>query len=191
MPDLVELLATILKASGIDLEDPNFTRTPERWVKYLEHYMQAYTPEKDLGVTFPPTGAETYENAMIVQVGIPFRAICAHHLVPVLGTAHVGYIPQKNVVGLSKLSRLVYGVSHAMPSLQEDVCNTITDALMHHLSPLGAMCVISAEHGCMAARGVEEATGCVSTVTASIKGIFIDRAEVRAEFYDLIKVAAI
>ena len=190
MPDLEELFATILAASGINLDDPNFTRTPERWLKYLAHYCQAYDPKKDLGVTFPPTGAETYENAMIVQVGIPFRAICAHHLVPVLGTAHVGYIPQKNVVGLSKLSRLVYGVSHATPSLQEDVCNSITDHLMSHLDPLGAMCVISAEHGCMAARGVEEATGCVSTVTASIKGIFIERSEVRSEFYDLIKVAS-
>ena len=188
--DLVISAAKLLTAMGMDLKDPNFTGTPLRWLKYLGHYLQPYDPARDLGVTFPPTGADTFDNAMVVQVGIPFRAICAHHLVPVLGTAHVGYVPKNKVVGLSKLSRLVYGISHAMPSLQEDVCNAVTDALMDYLRPLGAMCVISAEHGCMAARGVEEASGCIQTATASVKGVFAEKREVRAEFYDLIKVSS-
>ena len=123
---------------------------------------------------------------MVVQVGIPFRACCAHHLLPVLGQAHVGYIPKDRVVGLSKLARIVYGISHRMPSLQEDVCDEITEALMKYLLPVGAMCVISCEHSCMAARGVEEATGCVQTVTSSIKGIFQENYEAREEFYHLI-----
>jgi len=163
-------IAQVLVDTGIDLNDPNFTTTPIRWLKYLEHYVQPYDSKQDLGVTFPPSGQGTFENAMIVQVGIPYRAVCAHHLLPVLGTAHVGYVPSKDVVGLSKLSRLVYGTSHKMPSLQEDVCNEITAALMAHLHPLGAMCVITAEHGCMSARGVEEASGCIETVTSSVKG---------------------
>ena len=73
-----------------------------------------------------------------------------------------------------------------MPSLQEDVCDQITDALMEHLEPIGAMCVISAEHGCMSARGVEEATGCIQTVTSSVKGVFQSQMESREEFYHLI-----
>ncbi len=178
----------VLKGMGVDLDDQNFKYTPERWLKYLQSYTQEYSPETDLGVTFAATGDSTYDHAMIVQVGIPYRAVCAHHLLPVLGTAHVGYIPKARVVGLSKLSRLVYGVTHRTPSLQEDVCDHITTLLMQHLKPLGAICVISAEHGCMAARGVEEATGCVKTVTSSIKGVFIDDRATRAEFYGLVEI---
>lgn len=183
-------LKFILCEMGIDLNDPNFESTPARWLQYLHHYTQVYDPKQDLSVTFPPKGGgDIFDNAMIVQVGIPYRAVCAHHLLPVLGTAHVGYVPMECVVGLSKLTRLVHGITHRMPSLQEDVCNEVTDALMGHLNPLGAMCVISAEHGCMAARGVEEASGCIATVTASVKGVFATKHEVRQEFYSLIGVA--
>lgn len=168
--------------------DENFNNTPERFLKYLQHYTQAYDVKKDLGVTFPlrRNRVSVEDRAMVVQVGIPYRAVCAHHLLPVLGTAHVGYIPKERVVGLSKLSRIVYGFSHALPSLQEDVCDEVTEALMTHLDPVGAMCVIEAEHGCMAARGVEEATGCVQTVTSSIKGVFVENYEAREEFYHLV-----
>ena len=179
----------VLNLLGIPI-GPNFDGTPARWVKYLEAYTQEYRPHDDLGTTFPLKGAagDVYDRAMIVQVGIPYRAVCAHHLLPVLGTAHVGYIPEDRVVGLSKLTRLVYGLSHRMPSLQEDVCHAITATLMHHLKPIGAMCVISAEHGCMAARGVEEATGQVQTVTSSVKGAFIEKVDAREEFYRLVSL---
>ena len=182
-------IAVVLRDAGINLADPNFLGTPKRWLAYLHHYTQPYDPAKDLEVTFPPQSGDKFANAMIVQVGIPYRAVCAHHLLPVLGTAHVGYIPETSVVGLSKLTRLVHGITHMMPSLQEDVCDAITATLMHYLKPLGAMCVIHAEHGCMSARGVEEASGCISTATASVKGVFAVQPETRQEFYDLIKVA--
>ena len=177
---------------GLPTEDENFTGTALRWVKYLESYTRFYNASNDLGVTFPLKGSleDVYDYAMIVQVGIPYRAVCAHHLLPVLGTAHVGYIPKSRVVGLSKLSRLVYGVSHEMPSLQEDVCHAVTSHLMTFLKPIGAMCVIKAEHGCMAARGVEEATGCIQTVTSSVKGVFKDQHESRQEFYELVKAGS-
>lgn len=182
-------VASALRLLGLPmLEDENFQNTPTRWIKYITSYMVPYSAGADLGVTYPPRRArhEIYDRAMVVQVGIPYRACCAHHLLPVLGTAHVGYIPKDRVVGLSKITRLVYGYSHQMPSLQEDVCDEITHALMTHLKPEGAMCVISAEHGCMAARGVEEATGCIQTVTSSVKGIFRENTEAREEFYHLV-----
>jgi GTP cyclohydrolase I len=173
---------------GIDMYDANFEHTPERWMRYLESYTVKYNPEDDLKITFPPSDplGDAYDRAMIVQTGIPYRAVCAHHLLPVLGTAHVGYIPNLRVVGLSKLTRLVYGITHATPSLQEDVTHQITACLMEHLEPQGAMCVISAEHGCMAARGVEEATGQIDTVTSSVKGVFAEKVEAREEFFHLI-----
>lgn len=192
MNGTISAISEALISMGIDLGNENFAETPSRWQKYLTSYLQPYDPAKDLATTFPASrpAQGLYDRAMVVQVGIPFRACCAHHLLPVLGTAHVGYIPQDRVVGLSKLSRVVYGISHRTPSLQEDVCDEVTEALMHHLRPVGAMCVISAEHGCMAARGVEEATGCVQTVTSSIKGVFIENYEAREEFYHLVSNGA-
>ncbi len=183
-------LKVILRDLGIDLEDENFKGTPERWLGFLASYTVPYSPIEDLRTTFPLKGAskDVYDSAMIVQVGIPYRAVCAHHLLPGLGTAHVGYIPRERVVGISKLSRLVYGLSHRMPSLQEDICHGITAHLMQHLKPVGAMCVISAEHGCMAARGVEEATGQTQTLTSSIKGVFVDKVDAREEFYRLVEL---
>ena len=178
-------LRSILVNTGVNLEDPNFTKTPERWLAYLDHYCTSFNPADVLSVTFPLEGAkDKYERAMVIQTGIPYRAICAHHLVPVLGTAHIGYIPNERVVGLSKLARLLYGVSHTKPSLQEDVGNSVVDALMDHLEPLGAMCVITAEHGCMSARGVEEASGCIDTITSHVRGVFAEPA-VRMEFLAL------
>lgn len=168
--------------------DENFTDTAQRFLRYLHSYTHEYDAAKDLAITFPPKRQVhgVYDRAMVVQAGIPYRAMCAHHLLPVLGVAHVGYIPQDRVVGLSKLARLVYGITHRLPSLQEDVCDEITEALMLHLKPIGAMCLISAEHGCMAARGVEEASGCIQTVTSSIKGIFQHDVEARHEFYKIV-----
>ena len=170
--------------------DENFENTPNRWLSYLEHYLQSYDPAEDLGVVYPLSRASkgVHDRAMVVQVGIPYRAVCAHHLLPVLGTAHIGYIPTNRVVGLSKLARLVYGLSHRTPSLQEDVCDQITQALMQYLKPVGAMCVIKAEHGCMAARGIEEASGCIETITSSVKGVFQKDSITRKEFYELVKL---
>lgn len=181
-------LQVVLTKLGIDPMNENFEGTAARFLRYLQFYTQVYDPTKDLETTFPAKRERgvVYDRAMVVQVGIPYRAVCAHHLLPVLGTAHVGYCPKDRVVGLSKIARLVYGISHAMPSLQEDVCDEVTEALMKHLDPVGAMCVISAEHGCMAARGVEEAPGCIQTVTSSIKGIYQTDHTAREEFYRIV-----
>ncbi len=177
-----------LREFGIDLEDENFKDTPVRWLKYLGEFMQPFDAEKVLKVTFnsKPGTPNTYQHAMIVQSNIPYQAVCAHHLVPVLGHAHVGYIPHHTVVGLSKLTRLVHGCSHEKPSLQEDVGIRVVDELMKHLTPLGAMCVIKAEHGCMACRGVARLG--IETTTASLRGYFIDKHEARSEFYELVKI---
>jgi len=180
-----------LELLGIDVHgDANFQGTADRWTKFLLDYLQPYDPKKDLEVTFPlqRKPMSVYDRAMVVQTGIPYRAVCAHHLLPVLGIAHVGYIPSDHVVGLSKLTRLVYGISHSSPSLQEDVCDSITHALMEHLGAQGAICVVSAEHGCMAARGVEEASGLVQTVTSSIAGVFANDNKARQEFYKLVEL---
>lgn len=180
------LVATALKSLGIDLSNQNFADTPKRWVKYLEEFLQPYDPSDDLSKAFNEPATSVYSHAIIVQSNIPYQAVCAHHLVPVLGRAHVAYLAHNRVVGLSKLTRLVWGFSHASPSLQEDVGNLVVDALMVHLEAKGAMCIISAEHGCMGCRGVAQQD--IQTVTSSIRGLFATDFNIRAEVYDIIKV---
>lgn len=179
--ETIRNLRNLLDSIGIPTTEPNFKETPERWIRYLKGYMQDYDPKVDLGTCFP---VEPGFHSMIVQSDIPFEGVCAHHLVPFLGRAHLGYIPNERVVGLSKLTRLVYGMSHAKPSIQEEICDKIADAIMIHLAASGTIVVIQAEHGCMACRGVERAG--IITSTASVRGVFRDVPHAREEFYQLI-----
>lgn len=190
----IERMHQILLDLGMHVvENENFKNTPTRFLKYLEHYLQPFNAKDVLSTTFPlASGTKTgthvegkFDAAMVVQGPIPYRAVCAHHLLPVIGTVHIGYLPTARVVGLSKLSRLVYGHSHSTPGLQEDVCHAITNSLMTCLDAIGAICIIKAEHGCMAARGVEEVG--VQTTTTSLKGVFTRDADARQEFYAMIR----
>jgi GTP cyclohydrolase I len=182
----------VLSALGMPtVDDENFHDTAKRWLKFIREFMIPYDPREHLSKSFQPKIRETqdasrYGQALVVQNNIPFQAVCAHHLVPVLGRAAVGYIPSERVVGLSKLSRLVWGISHRSPSLQEDVTNEVVDALMEHLKPVGAMCVIQAEHGCMACRGFAQQE--IVTSTSALRGAFIDEPHARTEFYNLARI---
>jgi GTP cyclohydrolase I len=179
----IETMQHTLQQIGINLEDPNFNETPRRFVKYLAEFLQPYNPEEILK-SFP---IEQGYHSLVVQSSIPFRAVCAHHLVPFFGRASLGYVPDRKVVGLSKLARLVEAVSHSTPSLQEVICDTIVDDLERVLKPQAVMCVIHAEHMCMACRGIAEVD--VVTSTASIRGRFQENAALRQEFYELCKGA--
>lgn len=170
---------------GMPKDDPNFTDTPGRWVNYLLEFMQPFDPAKCLETKFPleKKGLDSH-RPMVTQTHIPYEAICAHHLVPVLGKAHIGYVPGTHAVGLSKLTRLIQGVAHSMPSLQEDVGDKVADALFEHLEAAGVIVVIQAEHGCMACRGVTRAG--IITSTSSVRGVFRDVSQARQEFFQLI-----
>lgn len=182
-----ETMADVLfEHLNVSRDDPNFVSTPTRWVKYIAEFMQPFNPKDVLSKVFPLENDERdTHKPMVVMANIPFEAICAHHLVPVLGKAHVGYVPTDKAVGLSKLARLVHGISHRSPSLQEDVSNAIVDALVDHVDAAGAIAVIQAEHGCIACRGV--ARDGIITSTSSVRGVFRDVPQARAEFFELVK----
>lgn len=175
----------MLGALGVDVFDPNFAETAGRFVRYLKEFMQPYDAAAILKAF--PTETRAREQPMVVQSNIPFRAMCAHHLVPFIGRAHVGYVPTSTLVGLSKLARLVAAVSHKSPSLQEYIGEQIADDLHKHLKPRGVIVVINAEHMCMACRGVAELN--VMTTTSSLRGVF-EEAVVREEFFKLIDLAS-
>lgn len=181
-PAAVELMHRLMVELNFDMMNPHSQETPDRFVHYLQEFMQKYDPEAILGTSFE-TNSEY--STMVVQSHIPYRAICAHHLVPVLGVAHVGYIANERVIGLSKLARLVDAVGTSAPGVQEEHCDRIANDLMHYLKPSGAMVVITAEHGCMACRGVNKVN--VPTTTSAIRGVFRDNMQARAEFFQLVQ----
>lgn len=180
-----DLIGKVLRDGlGWNLDDPNFQDTPARWLKFMREYSQPYDATEDLSKTFPPKVPNGEFHTLLVQDSIPYQALCAHHLAPVIGDAYVGYISTDKAVGLSKLTRLVQGISHRSPSLQEDVCNEVVDSLQEHLAPLGSICLIRAEHGCMACRGVSRPG--IFTTTVSLRGIFKERHSLVTEFYSIV-----
>jgi len=177
--DLEVYIRKILE--GLELEGEDFVETPRRVAALLRAFNQRNKAElPGLLKTF----SETAESVLIVQTHIPFKGLCAHHLVPFFGTASVGYIPRGRKVGLSKLTRLVLSAGEVEPSTQEAVTNLVVDTLYDTLEPIGAGVVTRALHGCMAVRGVH-APDTWTTVSA-LRGQFLLNPTVRQEFMEFV-----
>ena len=136
-------------------------------------------PARHMKVTFP----ESYDEMVLVR-DIPFTSMCEHHLLPFRGVAHVAYIPNGKVTGLSKLARVVEEVARR-PQVQERMTVTIADLIEGHLQTSGVAVVVSAEHSCMAIRGIRKPGS--TTVTSALRGDFRDDQRTRAEFMSLIQ----
>lgn len=181
-------MTRVLLSLGIDLRDPNFKDTPTRFVRYLQEYL--HTDQKAEAIL--KTGFEHTEHpyrGIVAQGNIPFRTICPHHLLPVVGKVHLGYIPGNKLVGLSKLTRVVNAVGTEKPRMQEEITDILADMLFNELGAEGSICVCSAEHMCMSGRGV--AAYEVPTITSSVRGLFRDNSAARGEFFELIKATHI
>lgn len=173
----------ILLHIGEDPDREGLRDTPNRIVRSYAELFSGYRqdPSKVLNTTFED-GAAGYDE-MVVLRGIEFWSFCEHHFLPFFGTAHIGYIPQQRVVGLSKLARLVEVFARRL-QVQERLTTQITQALDEHLKPLGSACVIEAKHLCMVCRGVQKQQSVM--VTSSLSGEFL-KPEVRAEFLHLVR----
>ncbi len=171
----------LLDALGLDLDDPNLRRTDERMARmYLEMFHGLKEGSEPEITTFP--NDEGY-SSMVMEKEIPFYSMCAHHFVPFYGRAHIAYIPQDRIIGLSKFSRVLEFYAKR-PQLQERLTEQVVDFLDEKLSPLGAMVVIEARHLCVEMRGVKK-PGAL-TVTSALRGTFHLRP-VREEFLDLLR----
>jgi GTP cyclohydrolase IA len=171
----------MLEELGLDLSEPNLRETDVRVAKmYLEMFHGLLEGTVPNVKTFP--NEEGY-SAMVMEKEIPFYSMCAHHLVPFYGHAHVAYIPGERIIGLSKLARIVEFYAKR-PQLQERMTEQVVSFLQEKLDPQGAMVVIEARHLCVEMRGVKK-PGAV-TVTSAIRGTFY-RKEVREEFLDLLR----
>jgi GTP cyclohydrolase I len=165
----------MLRAAGQDVDREGLQQTPARYARFLESWVN---PKPFKFTTFDAEGADE----MIVQTGCQFFSLCEHHMLPFYGTAVVGYLPDKRIVGLSKLARAVRYCAAGFQN-QERITNAVADMIEREVQPRGIGVVLRAEHLCMSLRGVQ-APGTV-TQTSSVRGLFREDAMVRAEFMDL------
>ncbi|MFT4557058.1 MAG: GTP cyclohydrolase I [Planctomycetaceae bacterium] len=171
---------TILKAVGENPRRDGLLDTPARVARMYEEMFSGLhlDPARHLETTFP----EAYDEIVLVR-DIPFTSMCEHHLLPFTGVAHVAYLPNGKVVGLSKLARVVEEVSRR-PQVQERLTQTVADMLEDKLGTKGAAVVIESEHSCMALRGVRKSG--TLTITSSLRGVFREDQASRSEVLSLI-----
>ena len=178
---MAEHMAAIMTELNLDLADPNYQKTPERVAKmYLEMFHGLREGAEPAVTTFP--NDEGYHH-MVIEREIPFYSMCAHHFVPFYGHAHIAYIPESEVVGLSKLPRILEFYAKR-PQMQERLTEQVAEYLWSRLQPQGVMVVIEARHLCVEMRGVKKA-GALTT-TSALRGCFADRL-VREEFLALLR----
>jgi len=169
-------VADLMRAIGMDVDDPNLRRTPSR---VANAYAEMLAPREFGLTTFP--NEEGYDE-LVVARDIPFTSICEHHLLPFTGTAAVGYLPGNRILGLSKLARVVELFARR-PQVQERLTKQVASWLDDHLNPRGVGVVMTAEHSCMTLRGVR-AQGS-TTVTSALLGALRDDSRTRTEFLSL------
>lgn len=162
--------------------------SPERVAKmWMTELLSGYRPIKELKdafTVFDPDEDTMVTRDMIVVKNIPFSSVCGHHMLPFIGMAHIGYIPNKKIVGLSKLARTLEYYSRRIQT-QERLTGQVADFLFEELDAKGVQVVTSAEHLCMTIRGVRK-PGC-RTIIPALRGIF-NEPHVKAEFISLLNI---
>ena len=177
-----DAVKTLISWAGDDPTREGLIETPKRVVKSYEEFYEGYgqDPEDILSKVFEEI--EGYDEMVLVK-DILLESHCEHHMVPILGKAHVAYLPDRRVVGLSKLARVVDLFARRLQT-QETMTAQIADTINNVLKPKGVAVVIDAEHQCMSSRGVSKKG--TSTVTSRMLGAFRDNQKSRMEFMNLI-----
>ena len=178
----MEAVKPLLAYTGDDPSREGLVDTPKRVIKAYDEFFAGYKedPVEVLSRTFEQV--EGYDEMVIVK-GIRVESHCEHHMVPIIGVAHVGYIPNKKVVGISKLARMVDLFGKRLQT-QETMTAQIADTIEKVLNPKGVAVVIDAAHMCMTTRGIHKTE--TSTVTSRMLGTFRKNANTRSEFMNLI-----
>ena len=177
-----DAVRTLIRWTGDDPAREGLLGTPNRVVRAYEEFFSGYNevPADLLGRTFDETGG--YDE-MVVLRDIDFFSHCEHHIAPIIGRAHIGYLPDKRVLGISKLARLVEAFARRL-QIQEKLTAEIANTLDEALKPKGVAVVIEATHQCMTTRGVKKPG--VSLVTSRMLGSFREDEKTRREFLTII-----
>ena len=182
-PDAIEpLIESLLKELGEDPGRDGLVRTPKRFAEAVRFFTEGYRgdPHKILNNAL----FDVDYDEMVIVKDIEFFSLCEHHLLPFFGRAHVAYIPNGKVVGLSKIPRLVEMFARRL-QVQERLTTEVAETLEHVLHPKGVAVVVEAIHLCMMMRGVESPNA--SAITSSIRGEFERDPKTRSELMDLIR----
>lgn len=177
-----DAVRTLLRWAGDDPARPGLHDTPARVVRAFEEFFKGYAqdPAEILRTTFDET--DGYDE-MVLLKDIEFSSHCEHHLAPIIGRAHVAYLPQRRVVGISKLARLVEAYARRL-QIQERMTVQVADAIQEVLQPRGVAVVIEATHHCMTTRGVHKPG--TAMLTSRVTGVFRADPATRREFFSLI-----
>ena len=173
---------TLIRWAGDNPDREGLVGTPDRVVRSYEEFFAGYRidPVALLERTFAET--EGYDEIVLLK-DIRLESYCEHHMVPIIGKVHIGYLPDKRVVGISKLARVVDAYAHRL-QIQEKLTAQIANTLQDVLQPRGVAVVIEAAHQCMTTRGVHKSD--VAMVTSRMLGAFRDNGETRREFLTMI-----
>jgi GTP cyclohydrolase I len=175
------LIAKMLEALGEDAQREGLAKTPHRVAKSLEFLTGGY--REDAGSILNGAIFNERYSEMVIVKDIDFYSMCEHHLLPFFGKAHVAYIPNGKIVGLSKIPRMVEVFSRRL-QVQERLTQQIADTLYAALNPQGVGVVIEARHMCMMMRGVQKQNS--SATTSAMLGVFRDDVKTRSEFLTLV-----
>jgi GTP cyclohydrolase IA len=178
---IAEMIRTMLESVGEDPERQGLLRTPERFERAFRYLTGGY--QQDSAQILNGAVFDVVYDEMVVVKDIELYSLCEHHLLPFFGKCHVAYLPDKKVVGLSKIPRLVNMFSRRL-QIQERLTNQIAQAIQDCVKPLGVGVVVEARHLCMVMRGVEKQHS--DTITSAMLGSFRDNLQTRGEFLSLI-----
>jgi GTP cyclohydrolase I len=179
--DVADAIRTLIRWAGDDPQREGLLDTPKRVARAWKEYCQGYgeDPASHLSRTFEEVGG--YDEIVLLR-DIPFQSHCEHHMAPIIGKAHIAYLPDHLVVGISKLARVLNAYARRL-QIQERLTSEVADCIWNHLKPQGVAVVIEASHACMTARGVR--TPGVTMTTSRMMGVFRDDERSRKEVLSL------
>jgi GTP cyclohydrolase I len=180
-PQVADAIRTLIAWAGDDPTREGLVDTPKRVARAWREYCAGYgdDPAVHLSRVFEEVGG--YDEIVLLK-DIPFQSHCEHHMAPIIGRAHIAYLPRNHVVGISKLARVLHGFARRL-QVQERLTAEVADCIWQNLKPLGVAVVIEATHACMTARGVR--TPGVAMVTSRMMGVFRDDDRSRKEVLSL------
>jgi GTP cyclohydrolase I len=177
-----ELYRELLRRMGEDPDRDGLVRTPERMEKSIAFLTKGYA--MDVNAVLHDALFDVDYDEMVIVKDIEFFSQCEHHLLPFFGKAHIAYVPNGKVIGLSKIPRLVDVFSRRL-QVQERLTKQVSEAIQEAINPQGVAVILEAQHLCMMMRGVEKQHS--STVTSAMLGVFKEQSQTRNEFLSLVR----